>query len=210
MKMIISSALTASMIALGGIAMAASSPLPIRGTIDAVNGSMLSVTEASGTKVSVTLAPSATITDVIPGSLADVKAGTYVGTAAIRQPSGVYRALELQVFPESMRGVGLGTRQWNLAPNSTMTNGTVGGLANAGGTVGAVSGSGDLTLTVNDGSGTKTVLVPDSVPVVTYAPGSSADLYPGAHVIFFPSAATGYDLTTSRINVGKNGLTPPM
>jgi hypothetical protein len=210
MKTMIFSVLAASMIALGGVAMAASPSLPIRGTIDAVNGSVLSITEASGAKIAVTLSPNATITDVITGSLADVKAGTYVGTAAIKQPSGVYRAMELQVFPESMRGVGLGTRQWNLAPHSTMTNGTVGGLANAGGTVGTVSGSGNVTLTVNDGSGTKTVLIPDGVPVVTYAPGSIADLYPGAHVIFFPSSAASAPLITSRINVGKNGLTPPM
>lgn len=211
MKTIIYPALTVSMIALGGAAMAASTPLPIRGTIDAVNGSVLSVTEASGAKISITVTPDATITDVIPGSLSDVKAGTYVGTAAIKQPSGVYRAMELQVFPENMRGVGLGTRQWNLAPHSTMTNGTVGGLAHAGGTVGTVSGSGELTLTVNDGSGTKTVLVPDGVPVVTYAPGRIADLSPGAHVIFFPATSTtGASVDTSRINVGKNGLIPPM
>lgn len=208
MKAIIFPALTACLIALGGAAMAA--PLPVRGTIDAVNGAVLSVTETSGAKVSVTLAPNATITEVIPGSLADVKPGSYVGTAAIRQPGGVYRAMELQVFPESMRGIGLGTRQWNLAPHSTMTNGTVGGLSHAGGTVGTVSGSGNLTLMVNDGSGTKTVLVPEGVPVVTYAPGRAADLRQGAHVIIFPSAVSGSAITTSRIGVGKNGLTPPM
>ena len=211
MKTISSTALTLSLIALGGAAMAATPPLPIRGTIDAVNGSVLSVTESSGAQISVTLAPNATVTEVIPSSLSAVKPGTYVGTAAIKQPSGIYRAMELQVFPESMRGVGQGTRQWNLAPHSTMTNGTVGGLAHAGGTVGTVSGSGDLTLTVNDGSGTKNVLVPAGVPVVSYMPGSAADLQPGAHVIFFPSAgSTGASVTTSRINVGENGLTPPM
>jgi hypothetical protein len=92
-----------------------------------------------------------------------------------------------------------------------MTNGTVGGLAHAGGTVGAMSGSGNLTLTVNDGSGSKTVLIPQGVPVVTYAPGSAADLQTGAHVIFFPAGAVANGaVTASRISVGKNGLTPPM
>ena len=92
-----------------------------------------------------------------------------------------------------------------------MTNGTVGGLAHAGGTVGTVSGSGDLTLTVNDGSGTKTVLIPSGVPVVSFTPGNTSDLRPGAHVMFFPTtAATSGSVTTSRIIVGENGLTPPM
>src|SRR6516165_473636 len=211
MKTILFPVLTASAIALGGVAMAVPPSLPVRGTINAVNGSALSVTENAGAKISVTLAPNATITEVIPSSLSDVKPGTYVGTAAIKQPSGIYRALELQVFPETMRGAGMGTRPWNLAPHSTMTNGTVGGLAHAGGTVGTVSGSGDLTLTVNDGSGTKTVLIPSGVPVVSFTPGNTSDLRPGAHVRFFPTtAATSGSVTPSRIIVGENGLTPPM
>jgi hypothetical protein len=211
MKRTIALGLIASMTVIGGAAFAKSPPpLPIRGTITSASGSTLAITETSGANVSVSLAPGAKVTDVIPGSLSDVKAGTYVGTAAIKQPSGIYRAMELQVFPASMRGVGQGTRAWNLAPHSTMTNGTVGGLTQTGGTVGMVNGSGDLTLTVNDGSGTKTVLVPSSVPVVTYAPGSMSELQPGAHVLFFPVKAPDGTLTTSRINVGKNGLVPPM
>jgi hypothetical protein len=211
MKRTIALGLIASMTGIGGAAFAkAPSPLPVRGTITSVNGSTLAITETSGANVSLTLAPGAMVVDVVQTSLSEVKAGSYIGTAAIKQPSGVYRAMELQVFPASMRGVGLGTRSWNLAPHSTMTNGTVGGLTQAGGTVGTVNGSGDLTLTVNDGSGTKTVLVPSSVPVVTYAPGTTAELQPGAHVMFSPTKAADGTLTANRINVGKNGLVPPM
>jgi hypothetical protein len=209
MKRIVALGLIASMT--GGAAFAKGpSLLPVRGTIAAVNGSTFAVTETSGARLSLTLAPNAIVIDVLPTSLSEVKAGSYIGTAAIKQPSGVYRAMELQVFPASMRGVGLGTRAWNLTPHSTMTNGTVGGLDHAGGTVGTVSGSGDLTLTVNDGSGTKTVVVPSSVPVVTYALGSMGELQPGAHVLFFPEKKADGTLTASRINVGKNGLVPPM
>jgi hypothetical protein len=211
MKSTIALGLIASMTVIGGAAFAKAPPvLPIRGTITSMTGSTLAITETSGANVSLTLAPGATVTEVIPGSLSDVTAGSYIGTAAIKQPSGTYRAMELQVFPASMRGVGLGTRSWNLAPHSTMTNGTVGGLTQAGGTVSTVNGSGDLTLTVNDGSGTKTVLIPSSVPVVSYAPGTEADLQPGAHVLFFPMKGANGTLTASRINVGKNGLVPPM
>jgi hypothetical protein len=203
--------LLALMTSVSGSALAKTPPpMPIRGTIDSLTGSTLQITEMSGAKVTLTLAPGVTVTDVIPATLADVKPGTYVGTAAIKQPSGVYRAMELQIFPDSMRGVGLGTRDWNLKPHSTMTNGTVGGLSQAGGTVGTVSGSGDMTLTVNDGSGSKTVLVPSSVPVVTYTPGTAAQLLPGAHVMFFPMAASDGTLTAKKINVGKDGLVPPM
>jgi hypothetical protein len=65
-------------------------------------------------------------------------------------------------------------------------------------------------LTVNDGTGTKIVLVPSTVPVVTYEPGTAAELKPGAHVILFAQKDSDGGLMTSRVQVGKDGLTPPM
>jgi hypothetical protein len=196
---------------LGGSALAKPpAPQAVRGTITAVKGAVFAITETSGAKITVTLIAPAKVIEVLPAALTDVKPGTFIGTAAIKQPNGVYRALELQIFPESMRGVGLGTRPYNKAPHSTMTNGTVGGMAQAGGAVSAVQGAGDLTLTVNDGSGDKTVLVPASVPVVTFAPGTAAELLPGAHVMIFPVKGDDGTLTTKFISVGKNGLVPPM
>ncbi|HQT64246.1 MAG: hypothetical protein B7Z75_08785 [Acidocella sp. 20-57-95] len=193
---------------LGGYAVAKDGP--IRGTIDSVTRSTLNITETNGAKISVALLPGVTVIDVVPGSLRDVTTGTYVGTAAMKQPDGTYRALELQIFPASMAGVGLGTQPWNLKPHSTMTNGTVGGITNSTGTVGAVSKTGALSLQVNDGAGVKTVLLPTSAPIVTFEAGSAADLKPGAHVMLFPKVAADGSLSTGRINVGKNGLVPPM
>jgi hypothetical protein len=46
--------------------------------------------------------------------------------------------------------------------------------------------------------------------VVTFAPGSMAELQPGAHVMFAPAQAADGSMTASRISVGKNGLVPPM
>lgn len=208
MKKLALAGIVTAMALFGATAFAAeAAPVPVRGTISAVNGAVLKITETTGKQILLSLAPGAKVIDVLPAPLSDVKAGTYIGTAAIPQPNGTYRTIELQVFPESMRGVGLGTRVWNLKPNSTMTNGTIGGLTR---TVGTVSGSRDLTLKVNDGSGGKTVLIPPGVAVVTYEPGTMAELQPGAHVIFFPMTAADGSLTASQINVGKNGLMPPM
>jgi hypothetical protein len=209
MKAVTAVGLSASLVGAGAAFAAAPMPLPVRGTITSVNGSALAVTETSGANVSVTLLPGAKVIEIIPSSLSDVKPGSFIGTAAVKQPDGDYRAMELQVFPESMRGMGQGTRPWNSAPHSSMTNGTVGGMTHTSGTVGAMSGNGDVTLSVNDGSGMKTVLVPASVPVITYTRGSVAELIPGAHVLFFPANESG-PVTTSRIAVGKNGLVPPM
>jgi methionine-rich copper-binding protein CopC len=179
----------------------------IRGTIVTASATSLNLTAPDGSTVVIELAPAAKVTEIVPSRLSDVKAGSYVGTAAVREPNGQYRAMELQVFPESMRGVGLGTRPWNLTSQSSMTNGTVGSMTQTNGTVGNIGGT---ELTVNDGSGTKTVLVPASVPVVTYQPGTAAELTPGAHVILFAVKGSDGHLTTSHIQVGKDGLTPPM
>jgi hypothetical protein len=91
-----------------------------------------------------------------------------------------------------------------------MTNGTVGTMTQTNGTVGDVGDAGNTELTVNDGSGAKVVIVPPSVPVVTYEPGTAAELKPGAHVILFAQKDSDGNLTTSRVQVGKDGLTPPM
>jgi hypothetical protein len=104
-----------AMVLFGATAFAAGAALdPVRGTISAVNGSVLKITVTTGKQILLTLALGAKVIDVLPASLSDVNAGTYVGTAAIPQPNGTYPAIELQVFTESMCGVGLGTRAWNL------------------------------------------------------------------------------------------------
>jgi hypothetical protein len=160
-----------------GIAGAQTAPrtTTIRGTIDSVTPTVIDLTARDGTKMTIALAPHTVVTELVPAKLSDVKSGSYIGTAAIKEPNGQYRALELQVFPESARGRGLGTHPSNLTKNSTMTNGTVGAMTQTNGTVSNTSSNGDLVLSVNDGSGIKSVLVPSTVPVVTYAPGSFSD-----------------------------------
>jgi hypothetical protein len=211
MKKRMSFVLGLAMASTPGLAVAQSTaPDIIRGTIVAVNANTLDITARDGSKVEVKLSPGVTVTDIVATRLSAVKPGSYVGTAVVKEPDGQYRAMELQVFPENMRGAGLGTRPWNLTKGSSMTNGTVGAMTQTNGTVGSVGGGGATTLTVNDGTGTKTVLVPATVPVVTYEPGSAAALKPGAHVILFAQKDSDGSLTTRRVQVGKDGLTPPM
>jgi hypothetical protein len=183
---------------------------PLRAVITVVTASGIVVTKADGTSADISFSPGLVVLEVEPGSLASVKPGSYIGTAAMKQPDGSYRAIELQIFPASMKGVGLGTHDWNLKPKSTMTNGTVHGLTSAGGTVGAVTSNGDTTLHVNDGSGEKTILLPQGAPVVAFVPGTLQDIKPGAHALIFASRMPDGKLLTGRVNVGVNGLVPPM
>lgn len=194
--------LVLSLLPLAGPAMAQQSgtPVRIRGTIDAITPTTMQVTDRGGDKESLALASNLGVTEILPAKLSEVKAGTYIGTAAVPGPNGTLRALELQVFPESRRGVGEGSNPYDLQPQSTMTNATVT----------QVVGTGDKTLTVKYKDGEKTVLVPDNVPVITYAHGDRAMLTPGAHVIITAVKDAQGDLTAQRVSVGKDGLVPPM
>ena len=120
----------------------------------------------------------------------------------VPQPDGTQRAIHVHVFPEALRGVAEGHFPWDNQPKSMMTNATV---------AETVKGVDGQTITVKYKDGEKKIVVPPGAPIVTYVPGSMADLKPGAK-IFIVAAARQPDgtFTAARVNVGKDGLTPPM
>jgi hypothetical protein len=186
---------------LAGTALAqAPAPVRVRGTIDAVDAQTMVVTSREGQKVTLAVAPDVGVTAILAASITDIKAGTYIGTAAMPQADGSLLAYEIQIFPESMRGVGEGHRPWDLQPNSTMTNGTVGDVVVAQG----------RTLTLHYKDGEKKVVVPEKAPIITYAPATAAMLTPGAHVIITAARQDDGSLVAQRVGVGKDGLVPPM
>ncbi|HEY1935763.1 MAG TPA: DUF5666 domain-containing protein [Acetobacteraceae bacterium] len=193
-------AVAAWLVAAGAAQAQTPQPVRLRATIDAITADSISVTTRGGEKDTVALTPKTGVSAIAPVSLADIKSGSFIGTAAMPQSDGTQRALEVHVFPESMRGTGEGFRPFDLQPQSTMTNGTVG----------SVTGSSGRTLTISYKGGQQTVMVPPGTPVVTFEPGSRAMLVPGAHVIVFASKSADGTLTANRIAVGKNGLVPPM
>ena len=181
-------------------AQAAGTPARLRGKIDAVSGDTLELTLRNGTKASATLPPNVRITWLMEAQPADIKEGSYVGTAAMPQADGTLKALEVQVFPPSMRGIGEGTRDWDLGAGSSMTNGTVGSLVAAQG----------RTMTITYKGSEKRVVVPDDVPIVTYEPTDRMALSPGANVLINGTRAADGSVTAISVSVGKNGLVPPM
>jgi hypothetical protein len=192
---------TAISLSLGGIAFAQTAPpTRVRGVIDSADAHELRVTTRAGDKVTLKLADDAGVTIIAPIAIDAIKPGSFIGTAAVTQPDGTLKALEIQVFPESMRGVGEGHRPWDLGAGSTMTNGTVGDLK--------VSNGRLLTLTYKGGE--QKVFVPENAPIITYEPGTKAALKQGAHVIVTATHNADETLTATRVGVGKDGLVPPM
>src|SRR5499433_2657872 len=169
----------------------------VRGAIEKVDGNTVVVKSADGGDVTLTLTPNAQIVGVVKATLAEIKPGSFVGSAAMPQPDGSQKALEVHIFAESQRGTGEGHRPYTI-PNSTMTNGTVGM---------AVTGNDGQVLTVKYKEGEKKIVVPPGTPIVRYEIGDKAEIKPGAHVALLNVVKKpDGSLEGARVNVGRNGL----
>jgi hypothetical protein len=223
---------TAGIFAISIAAVAASPPMNVRGTIAQVDGNTIQIKERDGDVAKVHLADNAKIVSVAKASLSDIKPGSFIGTAATPRTDGKLQAIEVHVFPESMRGTGEGTRAWDLTPKSSMTNGMAAPKSSmTNGTAAAKSSMTNGTvaqksnkvennkvnsvegndLTVNFNGGTKIVTVTSATKVVTLVPGDRSQLKADAK-IFIPAATRTPDgtLEANRVTVGKDGIPPPM
>jgi hypothetical protein len=189
------------MSSLGAIAQQPPSPSRVRGAIEAVDGDMLAVKSRSGEDFKLRMAGDMRLAGIVKISLSDIKVGSFVGTTTVPGPDGSHNAVEVHVFPEEMRGTGEGSRPFDLRPNSTMTNATV---------AESVAGNDGHTLLVKYKDGEKKVVVSPDTPVVTYVHAEKSELKPGAKVIAFFKKLPDGSFEANRINVGLNGLTPPM
>lgn len=187
--------------ALYAIAQQPPTPSRVRGTIEGVDGDVLSVKSRSGEDVKLRMADDMRVVGIAKISLSDIKVGSFVGTTTVPGPDGGANAIEVHVFPENMRGTGEGSRPFDLRPNSTMTNATV---------AETVVNQEGHTITVKYKDGEKKVLVAPDTPVVTYVPADRADLKPGAKVIAVMKKLPDGSFETNRVSVGRDGLTPPM
>ena len=178
-------------------------PMHLRGTIEKVDGNELAVKTRDGVATTVKLADNARITAMVKASLSDIKEGSFIGVTAMPQPDGSQKAIGLHIFMDAQKGV-VPARftPWDREPGSTMTNADVGSQ---------VTSADGQTLTVKYKDGEKKVIVPPTTPVVRFIPGTKDDLKPGAQ--FFIVAATKQadgSFTAGAINVGRDGVAPPM
>jgi hypothetical protein len=187
--------------AFAAVAQQPPSPSRVRGTIESVDGDVLSVKSRSGEDVKLHMTGDARVVGIIKISLSDIKVGSFIGATTVPGPDGSQNAVEVHVFPEDMRGTGEGSRPYDLRPNSTMTNATV---------AQAVAGNDGHTLMVKYKDGEKKVAVAPDTPVVTYVPADKSDLKAGAKIIAFVKQLPDGSFETNRISVGRDGLTPPM
>jgi hypothetical protein len=172
----------------------------IRGTVERIDGPVFVVKNRDGAELKLSVTDNPLFVVIVPSKMTDIKQGMFVGSAGMMQSDGVQKAIEVHIFPESMRGTGEGHYDWDLLPKSKMTNANV---------EQAVTGVDGQTLSVKYKDGEKKLLVTPETIVVTYETGKREEVLPGTK-IFVAAAKKQPDgtLQTLRITYGRNGQGP--
>ncbi|TYL91150.1 hypothetical protein FXB40_29485 [Bradyrhizobium rifense] len=174
----------------------------IRGTIESVDGSTLGIKTREGADVKVKMTDNVAVFAVVKTQLSEIKEGSYIGVTAMPEPDGTQKAIAVHIFPENQRGAAEGFRPWDARANSTMTNATV---------AQTVKGTDGQNITVKYKDGEKKVVVPPETPIVTFVASDKSEIKPGAKLIIFGAAKKDDGtLEANRVNVGRDGVTPPM
>jgi len=180
----------------------AQQPGRIRGQIEKVDGSMLSLKARDGTMLNVKVADDARISGLVKASLADIKNDSFIGIAGMPQSDDSIEAFSIHIFLPAQRGV-VPDRHgpWDARPGSTMTNAYVESMVQA-------KDGGTLMVKYKDGE--KKIVVTPQTMVAAAAPGNKDELKAGAQIIIF-----GWDkqpdgsILAKTMYIGR-GVTPAM
>ncbi len=219
----------AGLFALSTSAFAAPELVRVRGTLEQMTVTSITVKMKDGKTQEIALKPDTAFVSVVKSSLDNVGDGKFIGTAT--KGDNPPTALEVVIFPEEMKGTGEGNYAWDEITDTTasggssmtkssMTNGTVkkpmagGAMTKSSMTNGTVKsgedkGGGKTIDVTYDGGQSKTVLVPPSAPIVAFEKSDKSILVKGAPV-FSVAAKDGDALTGKLVAIGKDGVVPPM
>lgn len=169
----------------------------VRGTITALSGDTLSVKTREGRQVQLHLTPDAQVVTAKKTTLQEMGPNAYVGVTSVKDSQGRLVAKEVHSLgPQVPQMHG----PWDSTPNSFMTNANIAANAQA-------SGGNELTLKYKDGE--QKVLVTKETQIVTFVPGSRADLKPGETIFSGAKVEGDGKFVTPRVAVSKDGVKPP-
>ena len=186
-----------------GLTVAASAQSPttrIRGEIEKAEGATLMIKTVDGAPATVTLAAGFAVGGIVKATVADIKKGSFIGVGARPQPDGSLLAVQIFIFPETMRGTGEGHRPWGVLPESTMTNATVAE------TVSRVDGA--SVMLSYPGGEQKVAITPDA-NIIMAAPAQASELVAGAQVAMTATKQADGSYTASRVTIARPGTPLP-
>lgn len=169
----------------------------VRGTITALNGDVLSVKSRDGRAIQLHLLPDAQVVTAKKSTLAEMGPNAYVGVTSVKGPDGRMVAKEVHAIgPQVPQMHG----PWDSTPNSMMTNANITSAAQT-------SGGNEITLKYKDGE--QKILVTPETEIVTFVPGSRADLKPGEAIFSVARVEADGKFVAPRVAVSKDGVKPP-
>jgi len=201
MRRVPASLLAAGLIFVSSLVQAQAPTTRVRGTVERVEASALSLKTPAGDAVMVALAPGYAVGGVVKASVADIKKGGFIGVGARPQADGSLLAVQVFIFPEAMRGTGEGHRPWSVLPESTMTNATVAE------TVTRVDGA---NIVLSYPGGEQKVTITADANIIMAAPAQASDLAAGAQVALTANRQPDGSLVTNRITIAKAGAQLPL
>jgi hypothetical protein len=191
----------ASLLALLLPALASAQGAPhVRGVVEKLEGSVLTLKLSDGKSETIQLAKDWTVTVLKPVDISAIQPGSFIGTAEIPQSNGTGRSLEVHVFPPGVKA-GEGHYAWDLRKGSMMTNGTVGKVT---------SSPKGQELEVSYPNGQRKLVVPKGVPIVMFSNGDQSLVKPGTPVFLIVAKSPSGELSAGGVAVGENGAKPPM
>lgn len=151
------------------------------GKVDRVDGKDFKITGPGGTTATYRLAKSARIMSSRKASMADLRAGKFVGCTAVQRRDRNLHATECHIFPPSMRGTGEGHEPMG-PPHTTMTNGNIASMTN--GNVHTAKGNAaGLVLDVTYKGGSQRIEVSPRTHVTMIEQGNASWIKPGVKVM---------------------------
>jgi len=185
------------LLALVSTAALAQQNVRVRGTITALNGDVLSVKSRDGRDIQLHLTPDAQVVTAKKTTLAEMGPNAYVGVTSVKDAQGRLVAKEVHsIGPQVPQMHG----PWDSTPNSLMTNANITATAQTG-------GGNELTLKNKDGE--HKILVTKDTEIVTFVPGTRADLKPGETIFSGARVEGDGKFVAPRVAVSKDGVKPP-
>jgi hypothetical protein len=184
-------------LALASAAAGAQVPVTFAGTLVGLEGGVITVKTPDGDK-KIKLAEKFRVDLAKKITVDDIKTGDFVGPATRKRPDGKLEVISLQHFPAALRGV-IPEGYREFPQGIQMTNATVVGMVRA-------NNSHELTLEYPGGS--KTMVVPENVPMYTTSPSDASILSPGVYVRVPARQGPDGMPTSGRVIVSTEGELP--
>ena len=194
-----SAALAAWLACLAALPAAAQEAHRIAGTFVAITDTHATLQREDDAVVKLTLAAGLNVARLEKATTAELKPGVFVGVGARPQKDGTQQAVQIVIFPESMRGVGEGHRAWGVMPEATMTNGAIAE------TVQSVDGP-NFALSYKGGE--QKVTTPANASILALRLVTRADLKPGSRGQVVATKQADGSLSVGRITLWADGVTP--